>query len=723
MATRQDRAHASHRNGSPQAASRSLRDVRTFIRSRVARRMVVLFVSCALVPIVVLTVAAFGQISRQLRQASQARLHQASKSAAMETLGELRRLDAALLLVDALLVTGRDQPVLPDERAVERLEGLSSLMLVYDSGDVIVLAGAPRPVLPAGPDEIARMRLGRPVLTVDPTAVPVRLYLRRQSSSDRGGLLQAEIDPRSLWTEDMIAPADVLHVLGPNGRVLFTSWMGAGSRVDELAARAVARPGPMTWDDGGGRHLAHAWALPLAHDFLSPPWTIVISQAEADALAPVVSARTTFVLVTALTVWIVTLLSLRQVRRSLTPLTRLKAATVRIGQGDFDTDLQVRSGDEFEDLAASLNRMSRELRRHFDTQAAVAGLERAVLTSLDEETIVDHSLHRLPGLLGCDRAALVLAGAEPEAAPRLFATRAGLAAAAPVVRRSLDACDVAALSALGDAQPLDQASALHPALRAALGKSWQTGLALPLTGGDRTIGALVLADRTPTPRSAEDIAQARHVANQIAVALSNARLVKALDRLNVGTLNALARTVDAKSPWTAGHSQRVTALAVEIGRELGLADHQLDVLTRGGLLHDIGKIAVPGHILNKPAPLSAEEFALVREHPLVGARILEPIDEYRRLIPVVRHHHEWFDGRGYPDGLGGDAISLEARVLAVADVFDAVRSDRPYRAGMTLAESVAVVCEGSGTQFDPAIVRAFLDVLGRRREREGGAAA
>jgi putative nucleotidyltransferase with HDIG domain len=246
--------------------------------------------------------------------------------------------------------------------------------------------------------------------------------------------------------------------------------------------------------------------------------------------------------------------------------------------------------------------------------------------------------------------------------------------------------------------------------------AWRRGVAFPIVIEGWLAGVLTVATAGADMFPREDVTQLRQITDQIAVALANARLVQALDRLNVGTLNALARTVDAKSAWTGGHSQRVTAMAVELGRELGLPDETLDLITRGGLLHDIGKIAVPSSILDKPGRLTAAEYAVMREHPRTGARILEPIPEYHRLIPIVLQHHEWFDGQGYPDGLAGEDISFEARVVAVADVFDALRSERPYRDAMALDRCIELIQSGRGTQFDPRVVQAFLTIVERRHQ-------
>lgn len=187
-----------------------------------------------------------------------------------------------------------------------------------------------------------------------------------------------------------------------------------------------------------------------------------------------------------------------------------------------------------------------------------------------------------------------------------------------------------------------------------------------------------------------------------------------LKALNVGTLEALARTIDAKSPWTAGHSQRVAALGVRIGREMRLPEAVIEELHHGGLLHDIGKLGIPAHILDKDGPLTAEEFRQIRMHPELGARILEPIAAYAPMLPIVLEHHERLDGSGYPRGLSGDAISLAGRIFAVADVVDAMSSDRPYRSGLPFRDVAQHLSAQAGRHFDRAVVDAFMRTAGEQ---------
>ncbi len=171
---------------------------------------------------------------------------------------------------------------------------------------------------------------------------------------------------------------------------------------------------------------------------------------------------------------------------------------------------------------------------------------------------------------------------------------------------------------------------------------------------------------------------------------------------------ALAAAVEAKDPFTEAHTQRVAESARSIGAHLGLGPNDLDALYRGGLIHDIGKIGIPDAILLKPGPLDAEEQITIRTHPIIGETIVAPLRSGTRLLPIIRHHHEHYDGTGYPDRLAGTGIPLLARIVAVCDAFDALVNDRPYRARKSLEEAVACLRAGRGRQWDPEVVDAFV---------------
>ena len=185
----------------------------------------------------------------------------------------------------------------------------------------------------------------------------------------------------------------------------------------------------------------------------------------------------------------------------------------------------------------------------------------------------------------------------------------------------------------------------------------------------------------------------------------------------------LSRAIEARDAYTRGHSARVTKLAEAVARRLGWSEERLASLRVGGPLHDIGKLGVSDDVLRKEGRLDEEEFAQIREHPKIGARILLRVTALREALPYVLYHHERWDGGGYPTGKAGKEIPLEARVLAIADAFDAMTSDRPYRRALTRAEALAELERCAGTQFDPEIVRVFLKVLGGKTAHDLSAAA
>ena len=171
---------------------------------------------------------------------------------------------------------------------------------------------------------------------------------------------------------------------------------------------------------------------------------------------------------------------------------------------------------------------------------------------------------------------------------------------------------------------------------------------------------------------------------------------------------ALSRTVEARDNYTEQHLHRVAGRAVELAILLGVPEGELDIVRLGGLLHDLGKIGVPDRVLHKPAALDRDEYALVRRHPEIGAEIVRPLRPFHGPEPAVLHHHERFDGTGYPYGLGGEDIPLSARIVAVADAFDAMTTDRPYRRALAHDEALQRLEDGRGEQWDPVVVDAFL---------------
>ena len=191
------------------------------------------------------------------------------------------------------------------------------------------------------------------------------------------------------------------------------------------------------------------------------------------------------------------------------------------------------------------------------------------------------------------------------------------------------------------------------------------------------------------------------------------REAEAIGRLHLATAEALATAIDAQDQTSHCHVRRAQVFAVGMGEVLKLPKPEIDALRAGALLHDVGKLAVPAHILNKPGRLTAAEFEKMKIHTTVGAQLLGRVDFPYPVIPIVRHHHEHWNGAGYPDGLRGEQIPLTARIISVVDCFDAVREDRPFRRGMTRDEAIALLLRGAGTHFDPRVVELFIEHLPR----------
>lgn len=243
-------------------------------------------------------------------------------------------------------------------------------------------------------------------------------------------------------------------------------------------------------------------------------------------------------------------------------------------------------------------------------------------------------------------------------------------------------------------------------------------LTIPLYAKGIPIGALQLVNKRGNQLFTKDDEElALALASQSSLAIHNSKMLDQLYRLSMSFIRTMTLTLDARDPYTAGHSNRVSKYSLLISRKMGLPEKTCRELERAALLHDIGKIGIRDDILLKQAPLTNEEFEIMKTHTEIGARLLsmmEPKSQMKMAIDVARWHHEKLNGTGYPDRLVGDQIPLLARIVAVADAFDAMTTDRPYRKGFSFQVALEEVLRCKGTHFDPAAADAFAEVLYER---------
>lgn len=233
-------------------------------------------------------------------------------------------------------------------------------------------------------------------------------------------------------------------------------------------------------------------------------------------------------------------------------------------------------------------------------------------------------------------------------------------------------------------------------------------LSVPLSLKDRVIGVLNIYTQETHSFSPHEINLFTSLASQAAIAIENARLFESLEEIYIEVITALASAIDARDSYTHGHSHRVTEYAVAIAEAMELGPAEVDIIRNASILHDVGKIGIKEDILKKPGRLTEEERREMEYHPFIGTKILQSVKLLEPVLPLVYHHHEWFDGSGYPDGLKGEDIPLGARIIAVADAFESMTSDRPYRKALPQQEAFAELRFCSGKQFDPEIVKVFM---------------
>lgn len=721
-----------------------------FLETRVARRLFLRFVMCAVLPISVLAALSYATVTANLRERGDLRLHEVATATERSVRDRLDRArDDLSLLAGFVALDPAEATPSVDAPAGESPDGAlaassrTSLDAVEHAR--LALSDLPRPAAFAallvegadgeresvygdgtGPnsidtDDIDHLESGK-ALVVEVPGDPVHIWMGRRvlgGSTQTPVTLWARMDRPHLWAQsaELAALPDVggMCVLNSAFAALHGPAIAEAAFREEVETAVAGMGGSFSWDSSEeGSFLSVTRSIALADEYRSRDWHVVVNLPERAVMAPLRGFTFTFLPLVLLAFGTVLLFSVVQIRRTIRPLISLKDATRRISTEGFGARVQVSSNDEFQVLAQSFNDMASGLEQQFRTLEAMQQLDRVGLSATSRKEVVDALLQALLTVQQSEAVSVcTFQGLPGEETVSHSVVRAG--PEVTVVHRFECAPWELAQFEENDHIVLDVHSRedLPCFLRVPPFNDLEHKrfLVVPVDPSELEAGLICFASTDPAAFGDEQVRRARHLTDQAALAFSNVNRMEELSHLNLGALRALARTIDASSPWTAGHSERVTRIAVALGHELQLEADDLDVLRRGGLLHDIGKIGVPVEILNKPSALTDDEFDRIKEHVTVGARILEPIAAYADLLPVVLYHHERMDGNGYPEGLVGEEIPFLARIMAVADTFDALTSDRPYRKGLPHRTAVEVVRNASGSQLDASVVAAFLRLV------------
>jgi HAMP domain-containing protein len=394
-----------------------------------------------------------------------------------------------------------------------------------------------------------------------------------------------------------------------------------------------------------------------------------------------------------------------------------------IAEGDITARLSTDAEAEISGLAKNFNRITSRLQQTVDSLQASRKQIQTLVAQLcdtgsrpgDMTATFDAFLNTLLSLAGLEVGAIFLMSPDGSSLKARVSHGLGEEVNSTVIRAGDGIVGwVAVHGQVVTASPATPWTGGEPS---DLEKSMAWALHVPMTSGGKTRGVISIGLRKGQKEiSGDDQQMIRNLSAQMALAVEAAELKRKEERAYIETIAALAAAVEARDKYTRGHSKRVTEFSVEIARKMERPDWFVKDLESAALLHDIGKIGIPDHILHNTGPLPPDGLAFIVGHPIGGENILKPVGSLARLCPIVRHHHERFDGTGYPDRLKGEDIPLAARIIAVADSFDAMISVRSYKPTRDRDNAMRELVRCRGSQFDPASVDAFLEYLVGREE-------
>lgn len=348
-------------------------------------------------------------------------------------------------------------------------------------------------------------------------------------------------------------------------------------------------------------------------------------------------------------------------------------------------------------------------------------IDRAILEGASEREIFRLSTEAVARLAGASFCAIILVDERGaielvEACPRDEERFERLAAAYAQLKPGESAAGWAIVQGQPAYSEDIQKDPRYERVRSLLGDpGFRATLAVPLITSDRVVGVIATAFAEPRTFRRSEIERLKRFAGQLSVAIEHVRQQEALRNMTFETVLALAESIESRDPYTGGHCKRLVAYAELLAREAGLTGADLETVRFGAALHDSGKVGVPDAVLKKAGPLTPEEWAQMRLHPYIGGQLCKRVSFLRHIFPVVYHHHERYDGTGYPDGLRGEAIPLAARIVTIADAYDAMTSERPYRGPANHEYAISELRRCAGTQFDPELVELFIAALERER--------
>jgi putative nucleotidyltransferase with HDIG domain len=695
-----------------------------FFRSRLARRFFLMFITGALIPIMALAMVSYQRVAGQLTDQAFDRLRQSAKSYALSIYEHLLMADHQLKNIQTILANTRGMAFssLPSNITERNQELFAGLTLLRNGRVASSWGNGESNACQESADKMSLAKDDAALVSIDgdgewPTVAIVR---RIDSPGDSRDYLVGIVNASYLWGLDTgtnLPPASEFSVWDDQGRILYSSLGFPVAMDQDLLRNQGAKSNRQTeLTIQNEQYFAFSWSAFVKPRFHVPYWTVMVMEPRGYVLQSLHTFRNIFLSVVALSIVIVVFLTSRAIRKSLIPIDALVYGASQVANGLFSHRVVVKSKDEFQDLAGAFNRMTHELQTQFKRLSARSDLDRAILSVLDVDQIISISLDHSRTFMSYSALAISVLDEDDPLQGCSYVQEENSQTRPPKAEPLQLNVEEYGLFLKNRHWLKFDTDKINPSYLQVLHRpEVDYFIVFPIWIHKRLFGLVSLGVNDEMKFSQKDLEQMRGFSDHLAVAFANSNLLKELKELNAGALHALARTVDAKSSWTAGHSERVAQIAIDMAMELGYQQDGLDDLHRAALLHDIGKIGVPQSILNKPGKLTVEEYDIIKNHPSLGARILGPIRAYKRLIPIVEQHHERYDGKGYPFGKCGEQIHLSARIMALADTFDAMVSERPYRPGLSQEQAIRIIREGAGRQFDPRVVEAFNQVISRQK--------